>query len=227
MAHSKSNHLRLERCCASRLTLSQKKGAQAQKHIAQIKQAAAQAKTPEQKKKDAEKAEREKEKEAAEKAKRETAELFKPVQVQKVPFGVDPKTVVCQFWKKGNCEKGKKCKFAHDLAVERKAEKRDLYSDSRNQEDEKQKDDMADWDEGSFRTKYSGVLIAYLGNSEATRGSIEQTRKPKDDHGQGLQVFYRSSGKFKIRMVLGMSKRRGSMQIQTQLAARVCYCPSS
>lgn len=64
-------------------------------------------KTPEQKRKDAEKAAREAEKKAAEDAKRETAELFKPIQVQKVPFGVDPKTVVCQFYKKGNCEKGR------------------------------------------------------------------------------------------------------------------------
>ena len=116
-----------------------------------MKQAQAQAKTPEQKKKEAEKEAREKEKKAAEQAKKETAELFKPVQVQKVPFGVDPKTVVCQFWKKGTCEKGKKCKFAHDLAVERKAEKRDLYSDSRGKEgDENKKDEMADWDEGTL-----------------------------------------------------------------------------
>ena len=114
-----------------------------------MKQAQAQAKTPEQKRKEAEKEAREKEKKAAEQAQKENAELFKPVQTQKVPFGVDPKTVVCQFWKKGNCEKGKKCKFAHDLAVERKAEKRDLYSDSRDKDDDKKKDDMADWDEGT------------------------------------------------------------------------------
>ena len=107
----------------------------------------AQAKTPEQKRKEAEKEAREKEKKAAEQARKETAELFKPIQIQKVPFGVDPKTVVCQFWKKGTCERGKKCKFAHDLAVERKVEKKDLYTDSREKEDEK-KDDMTEWDEG-------------------------------------------------------------------------------
>ena len=66
-----------------------------------------------------------------------------------MPFGVDPKTVLCQYFKAGYCEKGKRCKFAHDLAVERKAAKRDLYQDSREQEkEEKTKDDMADWDEG-------------------------------------------------------------------------------
>lgn len=62
--------------------------------------------TPEEKRKKAEQAQRAAEKKAAEDAKRETAELFKPVQVQKVPFGVDPKTVVCQFFKKGHCDKG-------------------------------------------------------------------------------------------------------------------------
>ena len=73
--------------------------------------------------------EREKELKAQEKAeeekrKKETAELFKPVQTQKVPFGVgeyfwrreggpvhtnlfwiDPKTVLCSFFKAGTCEK--------------------------------------------------------------------------------------------------------------------------
>ena len=135
--------------------LYQKKGAQAQKYVAQVQQQAAQAQTPEQKRKAAEKAQKEKEKAAAEAAKRETAELFKPVQVQKVPFGVDPKTVLCIFYKQGNCEKGKKCKFSHDLAVERRGEKKNLYQDTREgqkegDEEAKKKDDMADWDEGLY-----------------------------------------------------------------------------
>ena len=73
------------------------------------------------------------------------------MQTQKVPFGVDPKTVLCIFYKQGNCEKGKKCKFSHDLSVERKGEKKNLYQDDREkpEEDEaEKKDDMADWDEG-------------------------------------------------------------------------------
>lgn len=85
---------------------AQKKGATAKKTIAQLQAQASSSKTPDQKRKEAEKAQREAEKKAAEVAKREAAELFKPVQVQKVPFGVDPKTVVCQFFKSGNCEKG-------------------------------------------------------------------------------------------------------------------------
>ena len=66
-----------------------------------------------------------------------------------MPFGVDPKTVLCQFFKSGHCEKGKKCKFSHDLAVERKTEKRNLYADTREDEnEEKKKDEMTEWDEG-------------------------------------------------------------------------------
>ena len=131
----------------------QKKGAQAQKQIAMIKQQQSQAQTPDQKRKAAEKEQREKEKKAAEEARREAAELFKPVQTQKVPFGVDPKTVLCIFYKKGICEKGRKCKFSHDLAIERKAEKKDLYSDTREQEKaERERDDMTEWDEGALRS---------------------------------------------------------------------------
>ena len=35
------------------------------------------------------------------------------------------------YFKQGSCAKGAKCKFSHDLAVERKAEKRSLYDDAR------------------------------------------------------------------------------------------------
>lgn len=73
------------------------------------------------------------EKAKADEAKRakEEAALLKPVQTQKVPFGVDPKTVLCAFFKAGQCEKGNKCKFSHDLNVGRKVEKKNLYEDSR------------------------------------------------------------------------------------------------
>ncbi|CAF9930947.1 hypothetical protein IMSHALPRED_008323 [Imshaugia aleurites] len=147
----------------------QKKGAQAQKQIQAIQTQAAQAKTPDQKRKEAEKAQREKEKAASEQAKRETAELFKPVQVQKVPFGVDPKTVLCTFYKQGNCEKGKKCKFSHDLSVERKGEKKNLYQDTREGEEEaKKKDDMAEWDEEKLRQ----VVLSKHGNPKTTTDKV-------------------------------------------------------
>lgn len=72
------------------------------------------------------KLEEEKEREKLEK------ELFKPVITQpKVPLGVDPKSVICQFFKMGMCNKGDKCKFSHNLNVERKSEKPDLYVDLR------------------------------------------------------------------------------------------------
>lgn len=91
------------------------------------------------------KAEREKKK-LEEKEKLEMAALFKPVVTQqKVAFGVDPKTVLCAFWKaSGTCIKGDKCKFSHDTSVERKATKVNLYEDNR---DGAIKDDtMESWD---------------------------------------------------------------------------------
>lgn len=149
--------------------MKNKRGAVAQKQIRQIAQATASAKTPDEKRKEAEKLAREKEKAAAEQAKREAAELFKPVQVQKVPFGVDPKTVVCQFFKKGACDKGRKCKFSHDLDAERKTQKKSLYTDTREgEEDEKQKDTMDDWDEEKLRK----VVMSKHGNPKTTTDKV-------------------------------------------------------
>jgi len=153
--------------------MKNKKGGAAQKQIAQIKATAASGGSPDEKRKAAEKLQREKEKAAAEQARKETAELFKPVQVQKVPFGTDPKTVLCQFFKKGNCEKGKKCKFSHDLAIERKTEKRSLYTDSRDQEKEEEeerrkKDNMDNWDEDKLRQ----VVLSKHGNPKTTTDKV-------------------------------------------------------
>ncbi|KAF2145417.1 uncharacterized protein K452DRAFT_264423 [Aplosporella prunicola CBS 121167] len=149
--------------------MKNKKGGAAQKQIKQIQQAAAAGGTPEQKKKEAEKRQRELEKKASEQAQKEAAELFKPVQVQKVPFGVDPKTVLCQFYKKGHCDKGKKCKFSHDLSIERKAEKKSLYQDPREQEkEEKEKDKMEDWDEEKLRK----VVTSKHGNPKTTTDKV-------------------------------------------------------
>lgn len=44
---------------------------------------------------------------------------------------VDPKSVVCLFYKQGTCHKGEKCKFSHDLSKEQKTAKKNLYVDSR------------------------------------------------------------------------------------------------
>ncbi|XP_048454713.1 zinc finger CCCH domain-containing protein 15 [Rhincodon typus] len=75
----------------------------------------------------------------------ELNELFKPVVVaQKISKGADPKSVVCAFFKQGQCTKGDKCKFSHDLSLERKSEKRSMYVDAR--DEELVKDTMENWD---------------------------------------------------------------------------------
>ncbi|ODM95051.1 Zinc finger CCCH domain-containing protein 15 [Orchesella cincta] len=53
-------------------------------------------------------------------------QIFKPV--QKVEKGADPKSILCAFFKQGQCQKGDKCKFSHDLMVERKAERSEPLS---------------------------------------------------------------------------------------------------
>ncbi|KAK5042900.1 hypothetical protein LTR84_012402 [Exophiala bonariae] len=149
--------------------MKNKKGGTAKRQIAQLAAQAKSNKSPEEKRKEAEREQKAKEKAAAEQAKAEAAELFKPVQVQKVPFGVDPKTVLCQFFKQGHCEKGRKCKFSHDLDVGRKGAKRDLYQDTREQErEEKEKDNMEDWDEEKLRN----VVLNKHGNPRTTTDKV-------------------------------------------------------
>jgi hypothetical protein len=61
-------------------------------------------------------------------------DLFKvAISQPKVSPGVDPKSIVCEFLKAGQCGKGFKCKFSHDLNVQRKGEEFDLYSDKRDE----------------------------------------------------------------------------------------------
>ncbi|TFB04652.1 Translation machinery-associated protein 46 [Trichoderma ghanense] len=150
--------------------MKNKKGAQAQRQIQQMTANLKASGSAEDRRKAAEKAQREKEKKAAEEAKRETEALLnKPAQIQKVPFGVDPKTVVCIFYKKGDCEKGKKCKFAHDLSIERKTEKKNLYTDVRQEEDEKKKQETsADWTEEQLLK----VVLSKKGNQKTTTDKV-------------------------------------------------------
>lgn len=149
--------------------MKNKKGSAAQRQIAQMA-SSLKSGNAEQKRKEAEKTAREREKKAAEDAKREADMLLnKPAQIQKVPFGVDPKTVVCIFFKKGNCEKGKKCKFSHDLEMERKTEKKSLYQDTREDVEEKKKQETsADWDEEKLRT----VVLSKKGNQKTTTDKV-------------------------------------------------------
>lgn len=62
-----------------------------------------------------------------------------------ISLGADPKSIVCAFFKSGQCGKGDRCKFSHDLSIERKAEKRSLYVDMRDPGDTD--DTMENWDE--------------------------------------------------------------------------------
>ena len=150
--------------------MKNKKGAVAKKQIQQMQSSLQASGSAEEKRKQAEKAAREREKKAAEEAKKEAAALLnRPAQVQKVPFGVDPKTVMCIFFKKGNCEKGKKCKFSHDPEIERKTEKKSLYADTRADEEEKKKaETSADWDEEKLRS----VVLSKKGNQRTTTDKV-------------------------------------------------------
>ena len=108
------------------------KSAKVQKEVARIQaQASMAGKSPDVLAKEREKELRAKAKAEEEQRKRDDAALLRPVQAQKVPFGVDPKTLLCAFFKAGHCDKGVKCKFSHNLDVERKVEKRNLYADTR------------------------------------------------------------------------------------------------
>lgn len=138
------------------------KSSKVQKQVAQIQaQQAVAGKSRAALEKEKEKELRAKQKADEEKRKKEEAALFKPVQVQKVPFGVDPKSVLCAFFKAGNCEKGSKCKFSHDMDVGRKVEKKNLYEDSR---EEKMQDTMDQWDEEKLRS----VVLSKHGNPRTT-----------------------------------------------------------
>lgn len=98
-------------------------------------------------------AKKKKEEEAA--RDKELNELFKvAISQPKVPVGVDPKSVVCEFFRHGQCAKGFKCKFSHDLSVERKGEKIDIYSDQRDSEE-----NMDEWDQETLEK-----VVAAKGN---------------------------------------------------------------
>jgi hypothetical protein len=114
--------------------------------------------------------------EAAKKAKEAAAALEKEmaaltragIKQPKLEAGVDPKSVLCEFFKQGVCEKGDKCKFSHDLAIGRKAAKIDVYTDRR-AEDDKKTDQMADWDQA----KLEEVVASKHGAEKPTQTKTE------------------------------------------------------
>jgi hypothetical protein len=90
--------------------------------------------------------------------------LFRPV--QNVSKGADPKSVLCVFFKQGQCSKGDKCKFSHDLTLERKSEKKSIYTDSR--EDALENDTMDTWDQA----KLEDVVQKKHGSEQTNRTEI-------------------------------------------------------
>jgi len=119
----------------------------------------------ERKKKAANQARKAEEKKAAEIAKAEAFRLLNSQVEQKVPFGVDPKTVLCVNFKNGNCPRGAKCKFSHDMNVGKRATKKDLYTDDRAT---KEADTMESWDEEKLRD----VIKSKHGNPKTTTDKI-------------------------------------------------------
>ncbi|BEJ14544.1 hypothetical protein CspHIS471_0403110 [Cutaneotrichosporon sp. HIS471] len=106
-------------------------------------------------------------KDAAEQRKKAEAQLMgASIQPQKVPFGTDPKTILCAYFKAGICQKGSKCKFSHDPNVGRKAEKMNLYEDAR-EADEKTADTMDTWDEAKLNE-----VVAQNGRKQKTTTDI-------------------------------------------------------
>eukprot|EP00898_Chlorokybus_atmophyticus_P000599 jgi/Chlat1/153/Chrsp1S03098 len=108
-------------------------------------------------------------KEASRKKKEEEAkrqlelnELFKvAISQPKAPPGVDPKSILCEYYRRGQCTKGFKCKYSHDLNVERKGEKIDLYSDQR---DKEQDDPMTEWDQAKLEEAVASKSKEYNQN---------------------------------------------------------------
>ncbi|KAH6797727.1 Zinc finger C-x8-C-x5-C-x3-H type family protein [Perilla frutescens var. hirtella] len=120
-------------------------------------------------------------------------DIFKP----KVPVGVDPKSIVCEHFKVGQCAKGFKCKFSHDLNVQRKGEKIDIFSDKR---DEDENGTMEDWDQETLEKVVASKSNEYNKN------------KPTDI------IHNNHSGKC---LSYGVSKKLFAM-MSDKISAKVC-----
>jgi ssDNA-binding Zn-finger/Zn-ribbon topoisomerase 1 len=72
--------------------------------------------------------------------------------------GVDPKSVLCPYFKAKQCTRGDKCKYSHDQSVGRKGAKLDVYQDRRAQEETNES-----WDEEKLRSvvgeKHAGQKV--------------------------------------------------------------------
>ncbi|KAK2078114.1 hypothetical protein QBZ16_003982 [Prototheca wickerhamii] len=118
-----------------------------QKYVQQIqastRPSAKQQRLEEPSRKDKKKAEMERQK--------ELDELFMmTIKQPKVPPGVDPKTIVCELYRHNRCTKGFKCRFSHDLSVERKGPKASIYESAGGAADEEEAAGMEDWSQAEL-----------------------------------------------------------------------------
>jgi hypothetical protein len=91
------------------------------------------------------KKERKKQEEMEQKA---MQEMFKvAVKAPVLEPGVDPKSVLCPWFKAKQCARGDKCKYSHDHNVGRKGAKLDIYQDRR---DTKKEDTSENWDQATL-----------------------------------------------------------------------------
>jgi len=115
--------------------LKNKKGAKQQKFVQQVQhqvKSGGKSKTTLQIEKEREQLKKEKEQKLADLV--ELNKLIKPLQT--TVKGADPMSVVCAFFKQGTCGKGTKCKFSHDLSVEKKSAKKSIYVDMRDESEQ-------------------------------------------------------------------------------------------
>jgi len=142
--------------------MKNKKGNKAQKYIVQVEKQVKGGGNPDYRKQQAELEAAKKRKEEEKKAQEEIKSLFKPIQTQRVDSGVDPKSIFCAFFKQGLCKKGDRCKFSHDPECERKAAKRNIYEDTK---DDADGDNMDEWDDAKLAEVVSKKHGAEKGNS--------------------------------------------------------------
>uniref|UniRef100_A0AC35TIJ9 Zinc finger CCCH domain-containing protein 15 homolog n=1 Tax=Rhabditophanes sp. KR3021 TaxID=114890 RepID=A0AC35TIJ9_9BILA len=70
--------------------------------------------------------------------------LMKPIIANQTDKDVDPKTVLCAFFKQNMCNKGTRCKWSHDLEIEKKVAKKNMFFDSRDLKKEEETNE--NWD---------------------------------------------------------------------------------
>lgn len=90
---------------------------------------------------------------------------------------MDPKTVLCVFYKAGTCEKGNKCKFSHNPDVERKVEKRNVYDDAREQDKSGASPSVLPFTGNSLMALCSGHH-GELGRRETSQRGALEAREP-------------------------------------------------